>query len=64
MFLKALQQDGLVLVHASDELRNDREVVLTAIRQNGLALKYASAELQADEEMVRVASESSSITHV
>jgi hypothetical protein len=47
----------MILVHASDELRNDREVVLTAIKQNGLALKYASKELQADPELIQIASE-------
>jgi hypothetical protein len=57
MILKTVQVDGLILVHASDELRNDREVVLTAIKQNGLALKYASKELQADPELIQIASE-------
>ena len=31
---------------ASEELRGNREVVLTAVGQNGLALQFASEELR------------------
>ena len=34
------------LMHVSDELKADREIVLAAIAQNPFALKYASDELQ------------------
>ena len=40
---------------ASDELRNDREVVLAAVAQNGCALQYASEELRSDKEVVLTA---------
>ena len=48
--------DGLCLKCASEELRNDRKLVLNAINakaMNGeVALKYASKELQNDPELV------------
>jgi len=42
----------LALEHASDALRNDRQLVLEAVRQNGLALEYASDALRNDREVV------------
>ena len=42
-----MQQNGLGLADASEELRNDRKVVLAAIQQNEEALMYAPEELQA-----------------
>ena len=53
--LAAVQQDGLALQFASEDLRADREVVLAAVQQHGLALQYASAELRADREVVLAA---------
>jgi hypothetical protein len=38
----AVEKDGSCLLHASDELRNDKEVVLTAVAQKGIAIAYAS----------------------
>jgi hypothetical protein len=38
----ALQKDGSCLMHASEELRNDKQVVLTAVAQKGIAIAYAS----------------------
>ena len=42
----------MALEHASDALRNDRQLVLEAVRQNGLALEYASDALRNDREVV------------
>ena len=36
----------MTLRFASDELKNDRDVVMAAIEQNGEALDYASEDLQ------------------
>jgi hypothetical protein len=36
----------MALEWASDELRNDQEVVLAAVGQDGSALQYASDELR------------------
>ena len=40
------------LEHASDALKDDREIVLEAVKQNWLALEYASAALKDDREIV------------
>lgn len=40
------------LRYASDELRNDKKIVLAAVTTNGLALKDASEERQRDPEIV------------
>ena len=40
---------------ASDELKSDREIVMTAVKQHGHCLKWASEKLQADEEVVLTA---------
>ena len=53
--LEAVQQDGLALRFASDELRGDREVVLTAVQQDGGALEFASDELRGDRKLVLAA---------
>ena len=53
--LAAVQQNGLVLQHASEELRADREVVLAAVQQDGNALRYASEGLRADRKVVLAA---------
>ena len=55
-----MRRDGRALRHASDELRNDLEVVIAAVRQDvhanseytyaGSPLKYASDELRNDGE--------------
>ena len=40
---------------ASEELKNDREIVLTAVSKNSGALQYASEELKKDREIVLAA---------
>jgi hypothetical protein len=44
--------DNTALQFASEELNNDREVVLEAVKQNGTALCWASEELRSDREIV------------
>ena len=43
------------LRYASEELKNDREVVLQVVKQDGGALRYASEELKNDREVVLAA---------
>lgn len=38
--------------NASEDLRNDREVVMKAVQKDGYALEYASYELRNDVEIV------------
>ena len=45
-------KDGLVLQHASEEVRGDREVVTEAVRKAGGALKFASEEMKGDRSVV------------
>ena len=40
------------LQYASDELKNDKEVVMAAVNHYGYNLKYASDELKGDKEVV------------
>lgn len=59
--LEAIKNDGEALKYASEELRGDKEVVLTALETNkddfGIkyTLKYASEELRGDREVVLAA---------
>ena len=50
-----LTQNGNALQYVSDELKNDKEVVLAAITEDGRALEYASDELKNDKEVVLAA---------
>ena len=43
---------GSALKHASDELKNEREIVLAAVQHNGRALQFASDGLKNDREIV------------
>ena len=53
--LRVVRQNGQRLYYASEEFKNDREVVMAAINQSGFALQHASAALQADRELVLAA---------
>ena len=44
--------DGYFLMHASDEVKNDKTVVLDAVKSCGSALEYASDELKSDRDVV------------
>ena len=43
------------LKYASDDLKNDKEVVLEAVRNNRWALQFASDELRNDPELRKLA---------
>jgi len=49
---KAVQNNGLDLQFASDDLKNDVDVVCAAILQNPKSLDYASTRLQLDEGII------------
>lgn len=40
---------------AADELKRDREIVLTAVRRSGLCLEFAAPEMRADRDVVLAA---------
>jgi hypothetical protein len=48
--LEDVKRDGLNLEFISDELKNDREIVLAAVKQNPEALRCADISLQDDPE--------------
>ena len=52
LVLEAVKRAGWQLYQASDELKNDRMVVLAAIKQSCSALRYASPQMQADPEVL------------
>jgi hypothetical protein len=58
LMLTAVRRDGLALEFASEDLRNDPDVVLAAVTQNGWALKHASAALRSDRGIVLAATRS------
>ena len=53
--MTAVANYGRALEYASDELRNDRGVVMAAVARYGYALRFASAELKADREVAMAA---------
>lgn len=50
----AVKRDGFQLQYASEELKNDKEIVLKAIQSNKEAIQYASEEMQNDPEIIEV----------
>ncbi len=46
--LAAVKESGFALSHASDELRNDKEVALKAFKQDVRALRYVGKELMSN----------------
>ena len=44
-----------VLQHATEELKRDREIVVTAVSNSGWSLQYTTEELKADREVVMAA---------
>jgi hypothetical protein len=57
VMMAAVQLDGTLLAYASNNLRNNREIVKLAVTQSGYALKFASEILQDDPEIVKLAVE-------
>ena len=53
--LAAVSNDGYALMHATEELRGDREIVLAAVSQDGRALQFATEELKGDREIALAA---------
>ena len=53
--LKKLEYQAYYLEYASEELKSDREFILSAVKKNGSALEYASKELKSDREVVLAA---------
>jgi len=53
--LAAVQQNGLALEFASQELKNNRDIVLAAVQQNGRALGFASEDLQNNYNVILAA---------
>ena len=50
-----LKKDGEALREASDEMKGNREIVMTAVSNYGLALRFATKELWGDAEMLEAA---------
>ena len=50
--LEAVKNNINVLLNISDDLKNDKEFILTCIKKNGLALEFASNNLKNDIEIV------------
>ena len=60
MIIKAVSHNGNALEYASDELKNDYNIVMKALSNNGNALQYASDEIRNDRNIVMFAIENSS----
>ena len=55
--LIAVNQNGFALQYATEEQKNDPNIVLAAVKQNGQALMYASYDLKKNPEIVKAAIE-------
>ena len=55
--MEAVKKHGIALKYASEELRNDKEVVMVAVKEDRRALKYLSEELRNDKEFILSCSE-------
>lgn len=54
-YVKLIKEDPGLLKFASEQLKDDKKVVLLAVKGNGMALKFASDTLKDDEEVVMTA---------
>ena len=52
--LNYVQENALLLKHATDKLKEDRDIVLATVTQNGNALGYA-LKFKGDREVVLAA---------
>ena len=50
--LEAMKNNVNILLHISDDLKNDKEFIFTCIQENIQALKYASDDLKNDKEFI------------
>ena len=48
-------RDGWALKDASEDMKRDRDIVMTAVKQNGWSPQLASENLQRDREIVMAA---------
>ena len=55
LVMAAVQQDGVALEYASDNLKDNPEVVIAAVQEKGLALMYASDNLKNNLKVVMAA---------
>ena len=53
--LECCKNYGQALYYASEELRNDKEVVRVAVENKGIIIKYASKTLIDDKELAEIA---------
>ena len=44
--LGEVSRDGLALGNASEEMKGDRQIVMTAVSENGHALEYAAEQMK------------------
>lgn len=52
----SLLQNGVITINdLSEELKNDKEIILSVVKINGLLLEFASDELKSDKEVVLAA---------
>lgn len=52
MMLEILKKDGYLLHDTSEELRNDKEIVIDSVKQEGCSLKLASIDLIKNEDFL------------
>jgi len=53
--MQKVQCDGRLLEHASDEIKDNREIVMAAVQHTGFALLFASPRLREDFQVVTAA---------
>ena len=51
-WLKRVENRGVHLQYASEDIRGDKTIVLAAVQQFGSSLEYATAEMQNNKEVV------------
>ena len=56
--MEGVKINGQELYYASEELRDDEEVVYEAVKNKGIILKYASKRLRAKKDIVIAAIQS------
>ena len=55
LFFNAVKNNGYALHNASDDLKNNYDIVLTAVQNDGYALKFASDDLKNNYDIVLTA---------
>ena len=53
--LSSASINGEILKFASDEIKKNKEIVITSVKQNGLMLEFADNDLKNDKEVVLIA---------